>query len=160
MPNSGPGDLTVGVFRHVLNADVGLDVGVKAKFATADRDKELITSGENDYSLQADAWRASGRLLLFASLGYTRKGDPPGGEFRDPLYGSLGLSTSLPGRNSVGLAWDFRERVTAGGEPISEVTLFYTRRLDASDRLQFYALHGLADGSPDLGGGVVFSRAY
>lgn len=159
---AGLGDLTIGAFHHLLDTPDGLalDLGVKAKLATADKDKELITSGKNDYSLQADAFRSWRRVLLFATLGYTRKGDPQGIDYRNPFYGSLGFSMPLTGRNSLGVAWDFRQKVTSRGDPISELTLFYNQRLNATDRLQFYALQGLVDGSPDLGGGVVFSRTY
>jgi hypothetical protein len=159
---AGPGDLTVGVFHHLVNSQRGLaaDVGVKVKFATADKSKELLTSGKNDYSLQADVFQPWRRFSLFATLGYTRKGDPEGVDYHDPFYGSLGSSMSLAGRDSLGIVWDFRQRVTPRGDPISELTLFYTHHLSATDKLQVYGLQGLADGSPDLGGGLVFSRAY
>lgn len=160
---SGIGDLTLGAFYNLLESKSGLlvDAGVKAKLATADKAKTLITSGENDYSVQGDVVQAVGRSgSVFASLGWTKKGDTANLNFRDPIYGSLGASLGLADAGTVGASWDFREKTTANGDPASEVTLFYAARLGASRRLQVYVVQGLSDGSPDNGGGVVLSQQF
>ncbi|MCK7581957.1 MAG: hypothetical protein MZV65_44290 [Chromatiales bacterium] len=60
---SGLGDTVGSVFYSLLDpskAVVGLDLGLKVKFVTADKDDDLITTGNMDYSLQADAYKAFG----------------------------------------------------------------------------------------------------
>lgn len=160
---SGLGDLTLGAFYNVLETKSGLlvDVGAKAKIATADKAKTLITNGENDYSVQVDVLQSVGRsVAVFASLGYTKRGDSATVDYRDPLYGSLGGSLSVGTGGSLGAAWDFREKVTKNGDPISEVSVFYSVKLGGDRKFQVYAVTGLSDGSPDAGGGVVFSQRF
>lgn len=158
---SGIGDTVLAAFYNVLDSRrLAVDIGAKAKLATADSAKDLITTGENDYSLQVDLFRTMASTSLFASLGYTVKGDSAAVRYRNPLYGALGMTVPLARRQSLGLAWDYREKSIDGGAEISELTLFFSRKLDANDRLQLYAVHGLADGSPDFGGGAVLTRSF
>jgi hypothetical protein len=158
---AGLGDATVAAFYNVLDTrGLAVDLGAKAKLATADRTKVLITSGENDYSLQVDLFRSLPSASLFASLGYTFKGDSAEVNYHNPLYGALGLTLPLPGRRSLGAAWDYRRKTVAGGSELSELTVFYSQRLDATDKVQVYAVHGLADGSPDFGAGLVLTRSF
>jgi hypothetical protein len=160
---SGLGDLTLGAFYNILETKSGLlvDVGAKAKIATADKAKTLITNGENDYSVQVDLMQSVGKTVsIFASLGYTKRGDSPTVDYSDPLYGSLGASIAVGAGGSVGAAWDFREKVVKNGDPISEVSVFYSMKLGNDRKFQVYALTGLSDGSPDVGGGLVFSQRF
>lgn len=160
---SGPGDLTLGASYNFLETRDGLylDAGFKAKIATADKADTLITSGENDYSLQLDAFRQLGRTAaVFATLGLTKKGDSATIDYRDPIYGTLGGSLNFGAAGTLGAAWDFREKTAAGGDPVSEVSLFYSFRLDAERRLQVYVVGGLSDGSPDSVVGAVLSQRF
>ncbi|HET6718576.1 MAG TPA: transporter [Rhodocyclaceae bacterium] len=159
---TGLGDLTVAAHYTLIDNPDGfsLDLGGKAKIATADKDKTLITSGENDYSVQVDLFRSMTDIALFATLGYTIKGEPAGVTYKDPFYASLGLSVPVTTGQSVGAAWDYRQKVVTNGDPISEVSVFYSYRLDPHNKMQFYAVGGLADGSPDFGGGVVLTHSY
>lgn len=157
----GIGDATLAAFYNVLDTRrLAVDIGAKAKLATADRTKTLITTGEHDYSLQADLFRSLPSVSLFASLGYTVKGDSAEVNYHNPLYGALGLTLPMPGRKSVGAAWDYRRKSTDDGAALSELSFFYSQKLDATDRLQIYAVHGLADGSPDFGAGCVLTRSF
>ena len=159
---SGIGDLTVGAYYALISNPEGynLDIGGKAKLATADKKKTLITSGENDYSVQLDVYRSLAPVALFATLGYTVKGEPAGVRYTNPLYTSLGASLSLTSGNTVGAAWDYRQKVTRSGDPVSELSAFFSMKLDSANKVQFYLVKGLSDGSPDFGGGTVFSHRY
>jgi len=53
-----------------------VDVGTKAKLVTADKSNDLLTTGKNDYSLLVDAQYPFGDTTLFATVGWTKKGDP------------------------------------------------------------------------------------
>lgn len=159
---SGIGDLVVAAHYTLINNPDGysFDIGGKAKLATADKDKTLITSGENDYSVQLDFYRASTSVALFATLGYTVKGEPTGVSYKDPVYGSLGLSVPLAAGKSVGAAWDYRQKVFTNGDPINELSGFFSMKFDPHNKMQLYVVYGLSDGSPDYGGGVVLTHTY
>src|SRR5688572_6853119 len=84
---------------------LGLDLTGKVKLGTADERKGLGT-GENDFSFGADLYKSIERMTLFAGLGYTLFGDPPGFRLNDGFYWSLGASWKLPPRESVGVSLD------------------------------------------------------
>lgn len=159
---SGIGDLVVAAHYTLINNPDGysFDVGGKAKLATADKDKTLITSGENDYSVQVDFYRSLPSVALFATLGYTIKGEPAGVSYKDPVYGSLGFSVPLGTGKSLGAAWDYRQKVLTNGDPINELSGFFGMKFDPHNKMQVYVVYGLSDGSPDYGGGVVLTHTY
>ena len=136
-----------------------LDVVGKVKLPTADEDRCLGT-GETDYSVQFDVAKAFGAVTAFGTLGWKKFGDPSGTDFRDPVYASLGVASKLAPATTVGAAYDWREKVGARGDELSELALFATQKLDDSWKLQLYAVKGFSDASPDWGGGLVVTRAY
>lgn len=159
---SGLGDIVGSAFYNLVDerdSEFGLDLGAKVKLGTGDNDKGLGT-GENDYSVQVDVFKPIGLYTAFGSLGYRMYGDPPGVELHNVIYGSVGGSYRMSSETSVGLAYDFRPRITASGSSISEVTAFVSQRLSRDRKLQVYALTGLTDGSPDFGVGVMFNYSY
>lgn len=171
---SGIGDLTSSAFYTVLDpttSAVGLDLGGKIKFATASKDKCLLTTGETDYSLQADLYGMIGNFTPFLTLGWTRKGDPVRrdadcaslGEkvdFKNPWYAGAGLSYKLSGATSAGVSYDFRDKLTPSGDPISEATLFLSQRLSQNIKMQVYGVAGFSDNSPDWGLGATVSYSF
>lgn len=159
---SGLGDLTIGATYNLIDNPKGFsfDIGAKAKIATADKNKTLITSGENDFSFQVDSFYSLSRMALFATLGYSIKGEPAGVNFKNPFYSTLGVSFPLRTGHSIGAAWDYRQKLTSAGNPVSELTAFYSMKINPTQKIQFYALTGLSDGSPDIGGGVVLTHAF
>jgi len=160
---SGLGDITLSGFYNAYNnteAKYGIDIGTKVKLATADDSKSLLTTGKNDYSLQTDLYKTYGKTSIFASLGWTKKGDPDPVNFRNPWYGSLGVAYKTSASTSVGASYDYRQKLTRSGDPVSEATLFLTHKLGKQVKLQAYLVGGFSDSSPDLGGGAVISVSY
>lgn len=160
---SGLGDVTATALYTVysnVEAQAGIDLGVKAKFATADKSKELLTTGKNDYSLLVDAYKGFGDTTVFGTLGKTKKGDPDGTDFRDPWFASVGFSNKLSTANSWGASYDYRQKVTASGDPISEVTLFAIHKYSKQVKVQAYAVTGFSDASPDFGLGATVTYTY
>jgi hypothetical protein len=159
----GLGDIVGSAFYTVLSersAPIGLDLGVKVKLGTADRDKGLGT-GENDYSLQADFYKPlGGGYTLFGSLGHRWYGSPPGISLDDVFYASLGTSYRFSAERSAGLVYDYRPAIIAGGGEISELTAYFSQRLGRDWKVQPYALVGFGRASPDYGVGVQLSLAY
>jgi hypothetical protein len=171
---SGLGDVTASAFFIVLDpaeSVIGLDLGGKVKFATADRDKCLITTGENDYSAQAELYQTFGRLSPYLTLGWTKKGDPElrdgtctklGGRtnFENPWYLGIGFSYKLSDATSAGLSYDFRQKLLAGSDPVSEASLFVSQKLAPNFKLQVYGIAGFSDNSPDWGLGATVGYTF
>jgi hypothetical protein len=159
---SGLGDIVGSAFYNVLSersAPVGLDLGVKVKLGTADKDEGLGT-GKTDYSLQADAFKLLGAVTAFGSLGYRVYGDPAGVDLKNVFYGSVGGSYKLSSETSAGLAYDFRPAITPGGGKVSELSAFVSHRLSRDWKLQVYGVTGFADASPDFGVGAQIAYSY
>ena len=158
----GIGDLSLGVSYNLINLPngTGVDIGAKAKIATADKANTLISSGENDYSGQIDVFRSFTRSSVFATLGYTQKGTPSGVTYTNPLYVTLGASLMAAPGHTLGMAWDFRQKLTSAGDPVSEVSAFYSLKLSPTKKMQLYGIRGLSDASPDFGGGVVLTSIF
>lgn len=160
---SGLGDVIGSVTLYDVVSDPGagfaLDLTGKIKFGTADRDKGL-GSGENDYSLQADAYKFLGRLTLIGSAGYKRRGDPAGLDLDDTLFGSVGAIAGLTADTRAGLMYAHRESSLSSRDSAGEVSAFLAHALDDDWQLQLYVLAGASDSSPDAGGGLLLKREF
>ena len=113
------------------DAERGLDLTGRIKLPTAEADKGLGT-GSTDESVQLD----------------------------NVLNAGIGASNKLSATDSVGASLDGRQRVTPGGAPQRELTVFWNHRTDGATRMQAYFLVGLAKGSPDKGLGLSVLRAF
>jgi len=159
---SGMGDVVASAFYNIKDerdGGLGIDLGFKLKLPTADEQRGLGT-GETDYAFQADFFRPFGATTLFGSIGYRIYGDPPAGELRDVPYGSIGASHRMSGNSSIGVAYDFRPNIVAGGADISELTAFWSHRMSPQWKVQLYGLVGFSDASPDAGAGLMFERRF
>ena len=137
----------------------GLDLTGRVKLPSGDAGKGLGT-GSTDVGFQVDAYQTLERLTVFADLGYTFFGRSDYVELRNAANYGVGASRKLSDMDSVGASLDGRERVSPGGSPQRELTLFWNRRADRLTRVQAYLLFGLANGSPDIGVGVSGSRVF
>lgn len=160
---TGWGDLTTtGIYDFIDHGEDGLLVGlgVKAKWATANHDNELLTTGRNDYSLLVDAFVPVGDANVFATVGKTRKGDAAGVDYRDPWFSTLGAAYKVSDAWTLGLMHDYRRKLTPHGSPISEATAYVEHKLDRHYKWQFYVVRGFANASPDLAAGITLSYRY
>ncbi len=159
----GVGDTVVGVGYALLDGQDSsgllVDVVGKVKLPTADKDKGLGT-GETDYSIQFDVAQIVGAAAIFGTVRWKKYGDPSGRDFRDPLYLSLGAGYRIARGVTLGAVYDWREKVSASGSEMSEVSAFVSVKLDAQWKLQGYAVHGFSDASADWGGGVLVHRTF
>lgn len=160
---SGLGDTVASADYAVLDGRDGgnllVDLVGKVKLPTGDEDHCLGT-GKSDFSGQVDVTQGMGPVTGFATLGWKKLGDPSDTDFRDPVFASLGLVTRVASSISVGLAYDWRQKVTSDGDEIQELTLFGTRKLSPDWKVQLYALAGFSDASPDAGGGLLLSHTF
>lgn len=159
---SGEGDIqaaaSYNIYRNAAQ-NLLLDVTARAKLATADAAQGLGT-GENDYSLQADLIWLHDTWAGFVSLGRRKMGDPQGTDFRNPWFGSVGATYSPRFPARLGVAYEMRQPVIAGGSMKSELMVFASHRLTPILTLQAYVVKGFTDGSPDRGGGATISRQF
>lgn len=159
---SGLGDIVASAFYNLADersGGLGLDLGAKVKLPTADEAKGLGT-GKADYALQADLFKPLGDITVFGSLGYRWYGDPAGVNLRNVPYGALGASRRLSSETTIGVAYDFRPRITSGGDEVSEATAFWSQRLSREWKLQLYGVVGFSDASPDAGVGALMERRF
>ena len=157
---SGLGDVVGALTFYDLyvsdNAHFIVDATGKIKFGTADETTGLGT-GENDYTLQLDAYRFFDRLSLQGTAGYRLRGDPPGIDLNDVFLASIGGAYLASANAIVGVYYDYRESAIGGTEDVQEVSGFASFRLGRAWRMELYAFTGLTDSSTDFGGGILFS---
>lgn len=151
--------LSYDIFSHPASGTI-IGLGTKAKLVTADKSNDLLTTGKNDYSLQVDALYPIGDTSIFAIVGWTKKGDPEGVDYRDPWYSTLGLSHKLADAVNLGAIYDYRQKVTLHGDPVSEATVFVERKFAEQYKLQAYLVRGFSDASPDVGAGLTLSKRF
>jgi len=130
-----------------------LDLVGKVKIPTAGEDKGLGT-GEFDYTLQADFFKALGKLTPMATIAYKIKSDPDGYELDNVFYLSAGADYKLTEEMNIGATLDFQEASTDSSDDALEVFSYLGYRLDEDWRFTVYGYAGLSDGSPDAGGGL------
>ena len=160
---SGLGDVVAAATYNVYTSGAVdallLDLTGKVKFGTADDAKGLGT-GKNDYAAQVDVYKSVNQFTAFGTLGYKILGSPSGTPLDNVFYGSLGGSYKFTQDTSAGMILDLRQKAFASGAPQRELTAFVSHKLDKSWKAQAYVVKGFTDGSPDLGGGAVITRAF
>jgi hypothetical protein len=158
--NSGLGDVVGALTIYDLYvsdaANFVVDATGKIKFGTADETKGLGT-GENDYTLQLDAYRFFDRLSLQGTAGYRLRGEPPGVDLDDVFLASIGGAYVTSANSLVGMYFDYRQSAISGTADVQELSGFASFRLSRAWRMEVYAFTGLTDSSTDFGGGILFS---
>jgi hypothetical protein len=152
---TGVGDLTLGAaykFGAVFG-DTSLDLGAQVKLPTASEQRGLGT-GELDTMVQADLRHPMGSVTSFATLGYRFLGRSIQYQLKDGMYASLGFVQAVTSATSMGVSYNWRQRVTVGGADSSEVLGFFLHQINERWRVQGYALAGFTNASPDFGTGA------
>ncbi|NNF41125.1 MAG: hypothetical protein HKN64_07080 [Woeseiaceae bacterium] len=155
---SGLGDIIASVTAfdvfYSARHDISLDLTGQLKLGTADDSKGLGT-GEQDFTLRADLLKFYDRVTLMGSAGYKLRGDPAGLDLENTALGSVGGVYSISRASRVGLVYDYRESALQGGDAVSEVSVFLSRRLNDAWRVQVYGFTGFGDSSADWGAGIL-----
>lgn len=156
---SGIGDVSTALtWSQPLGRSAGIDIGVNAKFATADADKGLGT-GANDYGASVDLYRDFDGTTLFGGAGRTRLGDSRYIDLQHVDSANLGLSRSA-GAGRVGAMLEYRSAASRDRDDRRDATVFYAHPTAGGGRMQVYASHGFTDGGPAWGAGVAFSKGF
>ena len=161
---SGLGDIVFSATQSI--AQIGdkspllLDLTGKVKFATASTSKGLGT-GKNDYTIELDAYKQIIKpITVFADIGYKKLGDPTGVNLNNVWFGSAGVAFKLSQATTTGLMVDVRQATLDTSQPLRELTLFLTHKLNATYKLQSYLTSGSSDASTDLGGGIMLGITF
>ncbi|NWG39722.1 MAG: hypothetical protein HXY27_07135 [Hydrogenophilaceae bacterium] len=158
----GFGDVTAAFTVEVLderNYPFGLDLTGKIKFGTASEDKALGT-GENDYTLQASFYKPMGAWMPYLDVAHRWKGDPPGIDYQNVWYVTAGSSYRINKAWSLGADYAWREKLTSGGDEISEATLYANYKINDHNKLNLYGVAGFSDASPDWGLGFMTTHSF
>lgn len=145
-------NLTAG-YSLYLGGSTYFDAVGKVKLPTASESKFLGT-GTTDFTLQGEVLHVLGDGV---SVGLTGGRRFNGTSDLYPLNDVwlAGGGVYVTGETvSLGLDYEWREGALATSPDRSEVTGSLTYKLNDSLRLQGYGYTGLADGSPNLGGGL------
>jgi hypothetical protein len=159
---SGLGDVVSGVtYTAIESAENGfiLDTTGKIKFGTASYQRGLGT-GENDYTVQIDAYKIIEKFTLMGTLGYKKLGDPDNYDLYNVWFGSLGVNYKFDDKNSGGTFVDLRQRASEYGTNLREYTVYYSHKFNQTYKLQTYLSHGDTRSSADWGGGIMLGYTW
>lgn len=158
----GLGDIVASLGYAMLPGNEGapfVELSLKIKFPTASESKSLGT-GEFDYTAMVNVSKTYGQFTPFANIGYSVIGEPSGTDLDNIILLSAGAGYAFTDRLSAGVALDYRQATTSTADASVELSPYVTWGLAGGDALDFYALVGLSDGSPDIGGGLAFTYAF
>ncbi|MEI2635831.1 MAG: transporter [Methylotenera sp.] len=161
---SGLGDIVSSLTYTAFQSEdqkLILDVGAKVKFGTASVKKGLGT-GENDYSLQLDAYQSFDKLTLLGTVGYKEIGNPDDSEYKldNVWYATAGAAYKINALNSTGVLLDLRQAAWKKNSNIREYTLYYSHRFNSTYNLQSYITAGDTKSSVDLGAGLMLGISW
>ena len=159
---SGLGDIVLsGTLMELvtLSDDAVVDLTVKVKLGTADEGDGMGT-GENDYSVQADAVKFFERSLLVGTVGYQLRGDPDETDLDNAWFYSIGGIRALSEGADVGIFLDYRQSTFSEGDDPLELTAIFDFGLTRQADLHTYGLVGFNDSSPDWGLGLSIRHRF
>ncbi len=148
--NSGLGDSTLAVTYQMdqfSDTSPFIDFRLDIKIPTADRDKGLGT-GEMDYSAQVDISQNYGDSVLFATLGYTFRGETDFyAGLEDSVYMQLGVAKPFASRWSLGIFYDYREPASTFSPEIHELVPYFSYQISGRWSFTGLAAFGFTDAS-------------
>ncbi len=159
---SGLGDIITSATYSVIESPANkfvLDVTGKVKFGTASYSRGLGT-GENDYTVETDAYKTFEQVTLLGSLGYRVLGDPKQYNLNNVWFGSFGAAYKFNAANSAGAYVDLRQATSASGTDLREYTVYYVHKFNPQYKLQTYLVHGDTRSSADWGGGLMLGYSW
>lgn len=159
---AGAGDLVASAGYRLFSSDdrsFGIVVTGKIKFGTADVNKGLGT-GENDYGVSLDTYKALGKWTPFGGIGWTNYTSSPYIRLDNAIHANAGMDYRLADKDNLGVAYNYRQRIAAGGASQSEVTAYWAHKFNPRLRLQGQATGGMTNGSPDWGVGTSINYSF
>lgn len=159
---SGLGDVVASAgYSLFTSADRSFGLGLtgKLKFGTADVNKGLGT-GRNDYGLSLDGYKTLGQWTPFGGVGWVNYGSSRYIKLDNGMNANAGVDYRLKNSDNVGVSYNYRQRIAAGGAAQSEITAYWNHKFSDKLRLQSHALGGTTHGSPDWGVGTSINYTF
>lgn len=160
--HAGLGDVVAAASYYAIEGDEygpGVDLTAKIKLPTADKNAGLGT-GEIDYALQVDVYQSFDKLSVNGAVGRKFLGSSADLPLNDIFYGSIGAGYQLSDKAGAGINLDAAQASSSAGYNVLELSVYAYRKLDKHKKLQGYLLKGLANGSPDVGLGMLLTFAF
>jgi len=124
----------------------GINLTGKIKLNTADPG---LSTGQNDYAAQAEAYQSIDKFTALGSLGYKVLGIPAGININKVIYGSFGGAYQLDDKINGGVDLSLSQGPYAAGDGHKELTAYVSRKINKNFRAKGYVLKGFSSGSPD-----------
>ncbi len=127
-----------------------IDLRLDVKIPTADETKGLGT-GEADYNLQVDLSRYLGDWVVFATLGYSFRGESelfP--DLNSGAYAQLGAALPLRDSMSIGVIYDYRQAASSFTSDIQEIGPYLNWQLDEHWSVTGLIMSGMTSASVDM----------
>ena len=159
---SGLGDIVTSATYSLIESSeyqFVLDITGKVKFGTASYTKGLGT-GENDYTIETDAYKTFNKLTLLGTIGYRALGDPAQINLNNVWFTSLGAGYKIDASNSAGAYVDLRQATSTTGTNLREYTAYYVHKFNSQYKLQSYLVYGDTRSSADWGGGLMLGYSW
>jgi outer membrane putative beta-barrel porin/alpha-amylase len=154
MTESGPGDVVLQdeyFFVEGGRARPWVSVLLRAKLPTADESRGLGT-GEPDGGAGFGLIQPLGKWWdLLAQTQYVVRGDPPGSDFRNTLWLSIGIQRRLSGSTSANLFYERRQSVLPGLPDLEDLSLGCDHSFARKLSLRAAAYLGLSETAEDYG---------
>jgi hypothetical protein len=128
----------------------------QVKFPTADEDEGLGT-GELDHGFGLELDKAINDFFLFAHVGYTFIGEPPGTDLRNRFSAGGGAGVYLTRDLSASVSVVWKQSLVKGSEDPTDLFFDVAWRIYENLSLNPFASIGLTEGSPDYGVGFQVS---
>lgn len=151
---SGIGDVNLAAgYTLPIGDKTWFDVIGKVKLPTASKEKFLGT-GTTDFTAEGELTHSFGAVSAALRGGRRFNGSNELYPLQDVWQAGGGIYAKAGEQLTLGLDYDWREGALPTSPDRSEATASATVKLSPSLLLQGYGYTGLADGSPDLGGGL------
>ena len=151
---SGPGDVVVQdeySFVEGSGSAPRVSAILRIKIPTADESRGL-GSGEPDGGLGFGLSQPLGtRWALLGQTQYVIRGDPPGTDFRDTLWVSIGFQRRVSDSTSARLSSDWRQSVIPGRSALTDISLGCDHSFARKLTLRTTAYVGLSETAEDYG---------
>ncbi len=158
----GNGDINIaGTYTMLDDRDylVGLDLTARVKIPTADEDKFLGT-GKTDVGLNVEFFKSINNWSPYWNIGYKWRGDPSGFNLKNIWSSSIGTDYRFNSDISAGFSYDWQQKTTVFAQNAQETSAYINYYLNDTNKINFYALTGYSDGSPNWGSGLMLIHYF
>lgn len=151
--SSGMGDTILSLTYQmdpITAAELFIDLRMDIKLPSADENKGLGT-GETDYSVQLDVSRNVSNSVIFATLGYSFRGESPIYQgLKDSAFAQIGVARPLSPGFNIGMFYDFREQASVFSPEVHDLVPYFSWQFSPNWTFTGMTSWGFTDASPEV----------